>query len=76
MAKKANALITKDTDVDKLINSAKKVLNKQQKKYDKDTEHGCEPGAQSAWETAIAAGLPDVELKATNRRRRTRGRRR
>lgn len=63
MAKKANALITKDTNVDKLIKRAKKVLRKQQKKYDNETKHGCKPDKQSAWETVISTGLPDVELK-------------
>lgn len=64
MAKKTNALITKDTNVDKLIKTAKKVLKTQQKKYDKETNHGCKPDKQGEWDTAIAAGLPDVALKA------------
>ena len=62
MARKANAMTGKTTDVDKLLKAAKAVLRTQQRLYDGETGHGCKAAEQSAWETAIAGGLPAVTI--------------
>lgn len=62
MARKANGMITKTTDVDKLLKAAKAVLKTQQALYDGETEHGCNAGQQATWETAITGGLPAVTI--------------
>ena len=62
MARKANAMITKTTDVGKLLAAAKTVLSTQQGLYDSQTAHGCDAGQQATWETAISGGLPAVTI--------------
>jgi hypothetical protein len=74
MARKGNALLG-TTDLATLLPAARRALNSAQRSYDGDTSHGCNAGAQSTWETAIADGLPAITIDLTPPRRR-RGRRR
>jgi hypothetical protein len=73
MAKKANAMLATTPDFDALLAAARRTLAAQQRLYDGQTNHGCNAGPQSIWETAIAAGLPAVTITvaaAAPRRRR------
>lgn len=75
MAAKANAMLATTPDFDALLRAAQTTLARQQRLYDRQTDHGCNAGPQSTWETAIAGGLPDVSITVPTRRR-GRGRRR
>jgi len=58
-----------------LLRAARTTLSRQQRLYDRQTNHGCNAGQQSTWETAIAGGLPAVTITVP-RARGGRGRRR
>jgi Domain of unknown function (DUF4157) len=73
IARKANAIIAAGTSAATLLQPARRVFQRQQTRYDSQTNHGCRPAAQARWEADIAAGLPEVEIPLGRRRR---GRRR
>jgi len=75
MARKANAMITTETDIAALLRGARSALSRQQRLYDNQSNHGCIAAQQSAWEAAIAAGLPSVNITVRSGRRRGRQRR-
>lgn len=75
MARKANGMLSTAPDFDALLRAARTTLARQQRLYDRQTNHGCNAGPQSTWETAIAGGLPAVTITVP-RPRRGRGRRR
>lgn len=75
MAGKANAMVAAAPDFDALLRAAQRTLARQQRLYDRQTRHGCNAGSQATWETAIAAGLPAVNIVVPAARR-GRGRRR
>lgn len=62
MAKKGNDLLTAGTTFDKIDAVIHTKLSTAQSQYDGQTQHGCVAAQQSSWETAIAAGLPDIKL--------------
>jgi hypothetical protein len=72
IARKANAMIAGGTNAAAVLEPARRVFQRQQTRYDNQTDHGCRPGAQARWEADIAAGLPDVEIQLGRRRRRRR----
>ena len=74
MAAKANAMLATTPDFDALLRAAQTTLARQQRLYDRQTDHGCNAGPQSTWETAIAGGLPAVTITIPTPRR-GRGRR-
>ena len=78
MARKANAMINSTTNFPALLRAARTNLSRQQRLYDRQTNHGCIAAQQTSWETAIAAGLPDVTIRVRSRGRgrSRRGRRR
>ncbi|MBT0959886.1 eCIS core domain-containing protein [Denitromonas iodatirespirans] len=63
MARKANTMLATAPNFDALLRAARTSLSRQQRRYDSQTRHGCNAGAQSAWETAIAGGLPAVVIQ-------------
>jgi len=63
MARKATAMITSATDFPALLSAARTTLARQQVLYDNQSSHGCVAAQQASWETAIAAGLPDVTIR-------------
>jgi len=73
VARKANAMIAAGTSAATLLEPARRVFQRQQTRYDNQTNHGCRPAQQARWEADIAADLPDVEIPLGRRRR---GRRR
>lgn len=58
MAKKANQALSKGAAVKKVKKALNKKARKLDKKYDKETHHGCKAAEQKTWETEVAAGLP------------------
>ncbi|HEV2805960.1 MAG TPA: DUF4157 domain-containing protein [Chthoniobacterales bacterium] len=61
-AKKANAALAQG-GLERPIHQA--VIDKRaptQTLYDSETQHGCVAASQAAWETNIAAGLPDITI--------------
>ncbi|WP_323001818.1 eCIS core domain-containing protein [Denitromonas sp.] len=75
MARKANGMLATAPNFDALLRAARTTLSRQQRLYDRQTNHGCNAGQQSTWETAIAGGLPAVTITVP-RARGGRGRRR
>jgi hypothetical protein len=75
MARKANGMLSTAPNFDALLRAARTTLSRQQRLYDRQTNHGCNAGQQSTWETAIAGGLPAVTITVP-RARGGRGRRR
>jgi hypothetical protein len=75
LAEKANAAVAAGGDPDALLRGAKALLRPTTSRYDADTRHGCDPGAQSTWDGRIAAGLPTINVVPIQQpapRRRTR----
>lgn len=72
IARKANATIAGGASAATLLEPARQTFQRQQTRYDSQTNHGCRAGAQTRWEADIAAGLPDVEIQVGRRRRRRR----
>jgi hypothetical protein len=62
MAKKGNAALAAGNTfaaIDAVIHTK---LATAQSQYDTQSQHSCNAAQQSAWETKIAAGLPDIKL--------------
>lgn len=72
MARKANAMLYSTPDFDNLLRGAKTALNKAQKLYDTQSNHGCIASSQATWEADIAAGLPAITITPEAARRRGR----
>ena len=62
MARKANAMTYTDATFPALLTAAQTRLSQVQGNYDTQTNHGCNAGQQSTWETAISGGLPAVTI--------------
>ena len=75
MARKANAMLTTTPDFGALLRAARTTLSRQQRLYDRQTNHGCNASDQASWEAEILAGLPAVTI-TVRRGRGRRGRRR
>lgn len=75
VARKANTMLATTADFDALLAAAQRVANTQTTAYDNETDHGCNAGPQSNWETAIDADLPAVTITVPAARARGRRRR-
>jgi len=62
IAKKGNDLLTVGTGFDKIDAVIHTKLSTAQSQYDTQSQHGCVAAQQATWESAIAAGLPAINL--------------
>jgi hypothetical protein len=74
MARKANAMLTTTPNFDDLLRAARTTLATEQRRYDSQSNHGCNGSSQSQWQADIAAGLPAVTITVTAAGGRGRGR--
>lgn len=72
VARKANAMLATTPDFDALLRAAQRAANTQTRRYDNQTNHGCNAAQQASWESDIAAGLPSLTLTVAPTRRRRR----
>lgn len=59
---KANDALAAGRQVGPVQRRLNQLATEQTRRYDNQTRHGCNPGQQSSWETAIAGRLPGVTI--------------
>jgi hypothetical protein len=62
MARKANAMLWRGTDFTALDAVLDKKVKDAQKRYDDESQHGCDATNQAKWVKAVADGLPAEQL--------------
>jgi hypothetical protein len=67
IAGKANDLLPGHPDPQALLRGARALLQPLHDRYDAETRHGCDAGAQATWDANVAGGLPNVTVRAAPR---------
>jgi hypothetical protein len=67
IANKANVLLPGHPDPEALLVGARGMLQPLHDRYDRETQHGCDAGAQATWDTDVGNGLPNVTVQAAQR---------